>query len=151
MIQIRLTLETKSCAWLQSALFVEEPLDRDKEVISQYLDTRSFLLWVRSALDGDPVLPDGIPWNQPPSKPPDPPGPPGNPPSLDATPTIEEILKAWARAPQAFAVADVRVQSYLAAQRDRALESGRKDDVRLLNDFSELWQTLKVGLAASSL
>ena len=80
-----------------------------------------------------------------------PPGPAGNPPSLDATPTIEEILKAWARAPQAFAVADVRVQSYLAAQRDRALESGRKDDVRLLNDFSELWQTLKVGLAASSL
>ena len=151
LIQIRLTLETKSCAWLQSAPFVEEPLDRDKEVISQYLDTRSFLLWVRSALDGDPVPPDGIPWNQPPSKPPDPPGPPGNPPSLDATPTIEEILKAWARAPQAFAVADVRVTSYLAAQRDRALESGRKDDVRLLNDFSELWQTLKVGLAASSL
>jgi hypothetical protein len=150
LIQVRLTLDAKSCAWLQSAPFVQPLPERDKEVIGQYLDMRSFLLWVRSALEGDPVPPEGVPWDQLPGQSRDVTEQVWHNSNLAAAPAIEDVLKAWARAPKAFAAADARVKDYLAAQYERALKTGHQEDMRLLSDFRELWETLSNGLAVSN-
>jgi len=150
LIQVRLTLGDKSCAWLQSAPIVTPMPDRDREVIGQYLDMRSFLQWVRSALDGDPLPPDGVPWDYVPGEDGD--APDNNRGRKDnaVAPTVEDILKAWARSPKAFGDADARVRSYLAAQRQRAADAGRAEDLRVLEDFATLWEMVGGELSASS-
>jgi hypothetical protein len=56
-------------------------------------------------------------------------------------PTIEEILRSWARDSDAFAAADKRVKTYLTELERRADEGGTTADVELLKTFRQTWDT----------
>ena len=85
------------CAWLQIAPCDPPPdEERDHALIAQYLDPRTFLLWLRSMLGDEPATPPVVT---------------GTRKCLTATaeandsrvadigvmPTVEEILRSWAR------------------------------------------------------
>jgi hypothetical protein len=141
-VQIRITRGDKMCAWLQIAP-CEPPLDteRDHALIAQYLDPRTFLLWLRSMLAEVPARAaggdwdaEGSIWNDAANN---------DVSAIDAgiMPTVEEILRSWARDSTAFAVADKRVKTYLTELERRADEGGAIADVELLKTFRQTWDT----------
>ena len=129
-------------AWLQIAP-CEPALDeeRDHAIIAEYLDPRTFLLWLRSMLADEPARAAGGDWDSE--------GPVwkntanNGASTVDAgiMPTIEEILRSWARDSSAFAAADKRVKTYLTEFERRANDSGATADVELLKTFRQTWDT----------
>jgi hypothetical protein len=65
---------------------------------------------------------------------------------LPAVPTVEEILKSWARDPDAFAEVDKNVSRYLGELERRAVEQNAETDLALLTDFRECWTQLASSL-----
>jgi hypothetical protein len=141
-VQIRIMRGDRMCSWLQIAP-CEPPLDveRDHALIAQYLDPRTFLLWLRSMLADEPARAaggdwdaEGPIWNNTPNN---------GVPAVDAgiMPTVEEILRSWARDSDAFAAADKRVKTYLTELERRAVEGGASADVELLKTFRQTWDT----------
>ena len=57
-------------------------------------------------------------------------------------PTVEEILKSWARDAEAFRNADKKVKTYLAELERRAAESGAPADAELLRAFGKTWNKI---------
>jgi len=57
-------------------------------------------------------------------------------------PTIEEILRAWARDENSFRLADEKVGAYLTELETRAAENNQTKDVELLQTFRKTWNTL---------
>src|SRR3954451_18226656 len=102
-VQVRVRLGDMVRAWLQVAP-CEPPPDekRDHGLIAQYLDPNTFLWWLRSILAERPIDDGGGDWDSD--------GGTSNAPSrngahssfLAAMPTVEEILRAWARNADAF-------------------------------------------------
>jgi hypothetical protein len=142
-VQIRVRLGDMVCAWLQVAPCDPPPDEkRDHGLIAQYLDPQTFLWWLRCLLADSPVEGAGGDWdsNGGPS-----PGASQNVShSLDlgSMPTIEEILRAWARDSAAFRSADQKVKSYLSELERRAVEKQAQSDVELLRTFRNTWDML---------
>jgi hypothetical protein len=146
-LQIRALRGDRMCAWLQLAPCDPSPDDeRDRALIAQYLDPRTFLLWLRSMLADEPARAGGGDWDAETSVAV---AAPANSPRLaDAgfMPTIEEILRSWARDSSAFIAADEKVKNYLSELERLANESGVTADVELLQSFRTNWETLAVEL-----
>jgi hypothetical protein len=147
-LQLRLSRGDKMCAWLYVSP-CEPPPDeeRDRALIAEYLGPHTFLVWLRSVLADRPANAAGGDWDE------DPPGPPGDGtsngrgvPALDLVPTLEEILKAWARDPSAFVSADEKVRSYFHEIERHARENGAAADVEMLEGFRRTWETLAAEL-----
>lgn len=146
-LHVRLTCGNKKCEWLQIAPCDPPPdVDRDHALIAQYLDPRTFFLWLRSVLADEPPHGDTGDWDEDDGQR----GGRGNrdPSPLDAglLPTVEEILRAWARDASAFVSADDKVKSYLSELQKRAVEGGNTKDVELLQAFQRIWETLALEL-----
>jgi hypothetical protein len=142
-IQLRVSINERTCAWLQLAP-CEPPPDeeRDHALIAQYLDPRTFLLWLRSMLTDEPACVGGGDWDgeNPPSA-----SNPSNSPSFSEAgigPSVEEILRSWSRDPSSFAAADDKVKAYLGELERRADERGATSDAELLKAFRQTWDTL---------
>jgi len=141
-LQIRLSRGEAMCAWLQVAPCDPPPDDeRDGALIAQYLDPRTFLIWVKSILAEAPAFPAGGDWD-------------GEINEGDASindrvaeeagfmPTVEEILRAWARNQSAFADADDKVKLYLGQLEQRAKENDDPSGLELLQNFKRNWTAL---------
>ena len=142
-VQIRVRLANMVCAWLQVAPCDPPPDDkRDHALIAQYLDPHSFLWWLRSLLADGTVESVGGDWdsNGDPSHDSSPKG--SHATDLGSMPTIEEILRAWARDSSAFRNADQKVKTYLSELERRATEKEAQSDVELLRTFRKTWDTL---------
>ena len=146
-VQVRVRLRDMVCAWLQIAPCDPPPDEkRDNGLIAQYLDPNTFLWWLRSLLADSPLEGAGGDWDSD-----------GNQ-SQDASqngshafdpgsmPTIEEILRAWARDSAAFSNADQKVKTYLSELERRAAEKEGSSDTDLLRTFRKTWETLAAGL-----
>jgi hypothetical protein len=140
-VQLRLSINEKMCRWLQTAPCDPPPDDeRDRAVIARYIDPRMFLLWLRSILADEPKSGGGD-WDGTDlvhestisGKKVD---------DLDMSPTIEEVLRAWARDPGAFKEADRRVSQYVSAFQERALELDDKAALKVLEAFQQMWNTV---------
>jgi hypothetical protein len=145
-LQLRLTRGQRRCAWVQIAPC--HPMTdelRDRSLIARYLDARTFILWLRSIM-ADDAKPDGEDWDSED----DPQG--GSKLSRQQTanpgvlPTVEEILKSWARDPESFRTADQKVSLYLVELQRRAEESQNIADRELLNIFQRTWESLAAEL-----
>jgi hypothetical protein len=141
-VQIRVRLGDMVCAWLQVAP-CEPPPDekRDHGLIAQYLDPHTFLWWLRSLLADSPVEAAGGDWDSA----------GGPPPSVASNshaadfgsmPTVEEILRAWARDSSAFRNADQKVKNYLSELERRAAEKEASSDIEMLRTFRKTWDAL---------
>lgn len=147
LLQIRLMVGDRQCSWLQFAACTPEPdVHRDRAIIAQYLDPRAFLLWVRSLLNNEAPDTSDSDWDE--SADTNSSDPQSNITSPDATfaPNLEDILRAWARDPEAFRIADEKVTAYLSELSRRAEESNRTQDLKLLKDFEASWSTLAIEL-----
>ena len=142
-LQVRIIRGEFMCAWVQLAPF-DPPLDdtRNRAAIAQYLTPQIFLLWLRSLLAQEPPRAAGGDWDSDES---------GNTNSSSAgrlalaegdLPTVEEILRAWARDPQNFVEADRKMRAYVRELEQRARETGQSSDAALLLELQETWTTL---------
>lgn len=147
-VQVRLLCGEKRCAWLQVAPCDPPPdIDRDRAVVAEFLDPRSFLLLLRSELNDEAASEDEDFWNGDDHG--DPPGTKSHrwrPLEPGLLPSVEEILRAWARDKDAFASANEKVQSYLQQMERVALAGKRPDDAELLQKFRGTWTTIAEGL-----
>jgi hypothetical protein len=141
-LQVRIIRGDHMCAWVQLAPF-DPRLDesRNRAAIAQYLTPQVFLLWLRSMLSQESPKPDED-WdshNQ---------GDPHQSSSTSFTssegdlPTIEEILRAWARDPENFIEADRKMKAYVKGLEQCARETGRHNEAALLKDLQGMWATL---------
>ena len=142
-VQVRVRLRDMVCAWVQVAPSDPPPDDaRDTGLISQYLNPSTFMWWMRSMLTDTTSDGGGGDWDS------DDDPPKGKAPKrsraldADAMPTIEEILRAWARDAAAFRNADEKVRTYLSELERRAAEMDAESDARLLRTFRKTWETL---------
>jgi hypothetical protein len=142
-VQLRVMRGERSCSWVQVAP-CEPPPDeeRDHALIAQYLDPKTFLIWLRSILTDEPARAAGGDWDAEWSSP---------VPSIGVVPgiwdvglmpTVEEILRSWARDSSAFCAADKKVQTYLVELERRAQENAAVADVDLLKAFRQTWSAL---------
>jgi hypothetical protein len=142
-IQIRVRLGDTVCAWLQVAPCDPPPDEkRDHGLIAQYLDPHTFLWWLRSLLANSAVEAAGGDWDSDGSRSHD--ASPNGAKSADlaSMPTIEEILRAWARDSLAFRNADQKVKTYLSELERRAAEQEAPSDVELLQTLRKTWDTV---------
>jgi hypothetical protein len=147
LLQVRLSSGDRMCEWLQIAPCDPPPDEaRDRALIAQYLDPRTFLLWVRSLLADEDTHPNDADWDD------DGDGHGGkggyadNRPETGLLPTVEEILRAWARDEAAFRAADEKVRAYLSDLERRAAENNQPADLELLQTFQKTWNTLATEL-----
>ena len=146
-VQIRVSRGDRVCAWLQIAPCDPPPDEaRDRALISRYLDPQTFLLWLRSMLADEPARAAGGDWDT------------EVPISVTTAihdqrfadlgfiPTIEEILRSWARDSSGFATADEKVKAYLSELERRAYEGAVAADVELLKTFRQTWDALALEL-----
>ena len=142
-VQIRVTLRDMVCAWVQVAPCDPPPDDtRDTGLIAQYLNPHTFLWWMRSMLTEGRFDGGGGDWD---SEDDSPSGKQSNHLSAHdaaAMPTVEEILRAWARDAAAFKNADEKVRTYLSELERRAAETDADADAGLLRTFRKTWETL---------
>ena len=135
LVQLRLSLDGESCAWLQR-FPVDPPIapERDRAAIARFLGPRGFFAWMRAMLTGDVEPPDIEPWESHDG---------GaresvrNELGLDAL-TLEDILTAWARDPTSFHRTDERFKAYVTAilQHDRTLSDA---DRGALETLQAIW------------
>jgi hypothetical protein len=146
-VQIRVSRGDRVCAWLQIAPCDPPPDDaRDRALISQYLDPQTFLLWLRSMLADEPARAAGGDWDAE--------APISVTPAIKDQrfadvgfmPTVEEILRSWARDSSGFVTADEKVKAYLSELERRAHEGGVAADVELLKTFRQTWDALALEL-----
>ncbi len=141
-LQVRLSLRKRTCEWIQIARFVP-PIDqkRDHAAIAHYLDLATYFLWLRSRLADQP-RPGGGDWDK---EDPSDAAPIGHTASFLASvvPTLEEVLRSWARNPAAFAEAESVVTNTLVEMERRATG---EEDIKALSDFRKTWFTLVSGL-----
>ncbi len=146
-VQIRVSLGHRKCTWLQIAPCAPPPDEaRDQALIAQFLDPRTFLAWLRSMLADEPAGASGGDWDD-------------DDPKLGRSindsratldegvgPTVEQILRAWARDPSSFAAADDKVKAYMGELQRRAAETGAAADSALLEMFRQTWDALALEL-----
>jgi hypothetical protein len=142
-VQIRVRLGDIVCAWLQVAPCDPPPDEkRDHGLIAQYLDPHTFLWWLRSLLADCPVDAAGGDWDSDGTPSPDASTNGSHAADLGSMPTVEEILRAWAKDSSAFRNADQKVKTYLSELERRAAENEAQSDVELLRTFRKTWDTL---------
>lgn len=143
-LQVKIVRSESTCTWLQLAKFEPElNEERSRAAIAEYLTPQIFLLWLRSLLAQDAPRVGGGDWDSDDddkmksSR-------PGNFPQTDSDlPTIEEILRAWARDPQNFVEADRKMSAYVKVLEQRSQEMGQGADATLLRELQETWSTLR--------
>jgi hypothetical protein len=146
-VQVRVSRGDRVCAWLQIAPCDPPPDDaRDRALIAQYLDPQTFLLWLRSMLADEPARSAGGDWDAEAPLRGIAAGYDSRLADIGVMPTVEEILRSWARDSSGFAAADEKVKAYLGELERRAHESGAVADVTFLKAFRQTWDTLALEL-----
>lgn len=143
LIMIELSLGKLVCRWLQRAPFAALEVEaRDRAAFAAKLGARAYLAWMRALLEETDE--DGPAWDSD-----------DDPTSIRETtrsepisafvPTLEELLRCWARNPVMFAEVDHRMDSYLD---DLAAMPNAEDPEAhaALVRFSKLWKTVRSGL-----
>lgn len=102
----------------------------------------AFLKWLRSLLD-DQLPPGSGQWDDSPDKKP-PRGKPSRGVADQGFPSLENILKAWSRNPEALKVVDARLKAYTAFIRSTSSED--KKGMVHLKEFEMVWKTLRAEL-----
>ena len=142
-VQIRVRLDDMVCAWLQIAPCDPPPDEkRDHGLIAQYLDPHTFLWWLRSLLADSNVEGAGSDWDANHNQSQEISSNGSHALDSGSMPTVEEILRSWARDAAAFRTADQKVKTYLSELERRAAETKAPADAELLRTFRKTWETL---------
>lgn len=142
LVYCRLRLGNASVSWLQRAPLDPAPgEERDRQALARYLDPRTFLLWIRSLLTGDPAGDGSGDWDdedgtRSPRK-----GPHAAPSWW--APTIEEVLKAWSRDPASLILIDKKVKHYLKVYQEQTDIEQTEEERSIVAEFHKTWLVLR--------
>jgi hypothetical protein len=148
LVEFVLVLGNLESRWIQRISLTPPPADdRDRQAIARYLDPKTFLGWIREVLNDYRLDDGGGSWNgsEPSSH--------GARRSISATaswtPTLEEILRAWARDPHAIRDADSKIQQYLHHYRRNGAAHVEDQQVQaILREFEDVWKIVRRELLA---
>jgi hypothetical protein len=138
----RLMLAESSISWLQRAPL--DPLpgeERDRQALARYLDSRNFLLLIRSLLTGDAAGDGSGDWDDD-----DKTSPQYNSSRAAPTwwaPTIEEVLKAWTREPTSLILIDKKIRHYLKLYQEQTDSEQTPEDRSVVEEFHKTWNVLR--------
>jgi hypothetical protein len=143
-------LRDRKVSWLQRAAIDPPPGDdRDRRALARYLDPRTFLLWIRSLLTGDPASDGGGDWDRDRRE-----SEPQYRPFVGPTwwaPTIEEVLKAWSRNPESLQLVDRKVRYYLKLYEEQVDANRTDEEKHVVDEFHKTWQILRRELVRQTL
>jgi hypothetical protein len=141
LVVCRLVICKASVSWLQRAPIDPPPgEERDRQALARYLDPRTFLLWIRSLLTGEPFGDGGGDWDDQADS--------QSRRALQNTgpmwwaPTIEEVLKSWSRDPASLTLIDKKVRQYLKLYEQQTDSELTADERKVVADFHATWQVV---------
>jgi hypothetical protein len=141
LVRCRLAIGDASVSWLQRAPIDPPPGDeRDRQALARYLDPRTFLLWIRSLLTGEPLGDGGGDWDDHPES-----HSQRIPPKAGPTwwaPTIEEVLKSWSRDPSSLGLINKKVRQYLKLYEQQTGSELAAEERKVVADFHATWQVV---------
>jgi len=142
-LRLRVSRGDYGCSWLQRAP-ADPPLgeDRDRAAFVGFLGARGFLVWVAGMLANDGSETSGD-WTSDELR--HEINPQASTERDHALPTLEEMLAAWARAPEKFREIEFRVSRYLPAVLEQAARESPESSATL-REFEGLWTKLCIGL-----
>jgi len=134
LVQVRVSLGKSERLWLQKTPLDSPPgLDRDRKAVAAMLSPRTFLKWLRAILDDLPTG-EGT-WDRSGSN------HAGQPSPERWIPTLEDILKAWTRNPNALNVLDARMKAYMHFIHQ--LSSDETEEMWHLKEFEKVWKIVR--------
>jgi len=142
LVVCRLAIGEASVSWLQRAPIDPPPgEERDRQALARYLDPRTFLLWIRSLLTGEPCGDGGGDWDDQSDSPQSRKSLQKAGPSWWA-PTIEEVLKSWSRDPSSLNLIDKKVRQYLKLYEQQTDSELTTEERKVVADFHATWQVV---------
>ena len=142
-VLVKLNIGDLQTEWIQKVELTSGlPQDRDHRALAQYLTPRVFLKWIRSLLHPERV-PDGDEkWDEEikESK------QQGESSTVSEpwwAPSLEEVLRAWARNPDAIALVDKKIKTYMRYLDERENEEKYHNDKEVLKEFATTWKVLR--------
>lgn len=142
-VVVKLSIGDLQAEWIQKVELTSGlPHDRDQRALAQYLTPRVFLEWIRSLLHSEQVPDSDGKWDEEikESK------RQGESPTVSApwwAPSLEEVLRAWARNPDAIALVDQKIKTYMRYLDERENEEKYHNDKKVLKDFATTWKVLR--------
>lgn len=140
-VMCHLAIGEAGVSWLQRAPIDPPPgEERDRQALARYLDPRTFLLWIRSLLTGEPIGDGGGNWDEQ-----------ADSPSCKAlqksgptwwAPTIEEVLKSWSRDPASLSLIDRKVRQYLKLYEQQTDSELTAEERQVVANFHATWQVV---------
>lgn len=130
------------CRWSQIAAIADFERDRrDRGLMAQYLDVRTFLGWIRSLLDDCFVGSGGGEWDSTPQS-------TGTGGVEEANielwaPSLEQALKTWVRDPDRLREADDIIANYLRSVQQRTDVTLTLEEVSVLNALDQTWRVIR--------
>ena len=142
-VLVKLNIGDLQAEWIQKVELTSGlPQDRDHRALAQYLTPRVFLEWIRSLLhperapDGDEKWDEEIKESKQ----------QGESSIVSApwwAPSLEEVLRAWARNPDAIALVDKQIKTYMRYLDERENEEKYHNDKKILEEFATTWKVLR--------
>ena len=140
-VVISLQLGERSCRWVQLAPIAGfNAEDRDKTLMAEYLDVRTFLSWVRSLLDDSIAGDGGGDWNDSGKR------------ALGTqkrsaisgwVPTLEQALKAWVRDRKQLQLADRAVARYFDTIRETQEDTLSAEERQAVDAVRKVWPVIR--------
>ena len=142
-VVVKLNIGDLQAEWIQKVELTSGlPHDRDQRALAQYLTPRVFLEWIRSLLHPEWVPDDDEKWDEETKKS----RRRGESPTVSApwwAPSLEEVLRAWARNPEAIALVDQKIKTYMRYLDERENEEKYHNDKKVLKEFATTWKVLR--------
>ena len=140
-VVISLQLGERGCRWVQVAPIVGFDVEgRDRMLLAEYLDVRTFLSWIRSLLDDSIAGDGGGDWSDGGNR------TPGSQNRGDLSlwaPTLEQALKAWVRDPEQLRRADTVLARYLHTIRTSRERTLSPEETRALDAVQKVWPVIR--------
>jgi hypothetical protein len=140
-VVISLQLGERSCRWVQLAPIAGfNAGDRDKTLMAEYLDVRTFLSWVRSLLDDSIAGDGGGDWNDSGNRAP---GTQKRGAISGWVPTLEQALKAWVRDRKQLQLADRAVTRYFDTIRETQEDTLSAEERQAVDAVRKVWPVIR--------
>ena len=142
-VVVKLSIGDLQAEWIQKVELTSGlPHDRDQRALAQYLTPKVFLEWIRSLLHPEWVPDDDEKWDKEikESK------RQGESATVSApwwAPSLEEVLRAWARNPDALALVDQKIKTYMRYLDEQQNEDKYHNDKKVLKEFATTWKVLR--------
>ena len=142
-VVIKLSIGDLQPEWVQKVELTSGlPHDRDQRALAQYLTPRVFLGWIRSLLHPEQVPDDDGKWDEETKES----RRRGEGHMASApwwAPSLEEVLRAWARNPDAMTLVDQKIKTYMRYLDERENEEKYHNDKKVLREFATTWKVLR--------